>query len=178
MGRERLNLIEKFRSEFIKEDIPEFLYHYTSIEGFKGIIDSKEIWATAADYLFEDPSEITIAKSIAREIIEKCENDLNEKGLLDICQKSIESSVISKEYQFISSFSEEGDLLSQWRAYCPKGGVSLGFTIPRISENDQYLYTKNGSYHDELYVHENYIYKCIYDIQEQKQKIIDLFFRF
>ncbi len=171
----RLNLVEEFRKQFITEDLPIFLYHYTSIENFKGIVDSKKIWATAADYFLNDPTEITIFKSIAPKILEERKKDfIGKKELYEKCKKIIESSDTGKEYQFVCSFTEEGDLLSQWRAYCPKGGVSIGFFVPQISGNDQYLEIKNGSPHNYYYVHENYIYKCIYDTQKQERKINDL----
>jgi hypothetical protein len=171
----RLNLVKEFRKQFITEELPGFLYHYTSIENFKGIVDSQEIWATAADYLLNDPTEITIAKSIASKILEERKKDFSEKKELHKkCKTIIESSDTGKEYQFVCSFTEEGDLLSQWRAYCPQGGVSVGFFVPKISQNDQYLEIKNGSPHNNYYVHENYICKCIYDTQEQKRKINDL----
>ena len=172
----RPNLVEEFRKQFITEDLPGFLYHYTSIENFKGIVDSQEIWATASDFLLNDPTEITIAKSIASKIFEERKKDFSgkKKELYEKCKTIIESSDTGKEYQFICSFTEEGDLLSQWRAYCPQGGVSVGFFVPKISQNDQYLEIKNSSLHNDYYVHENYIYKCIYDTQEQKQKINDL----
>jgi len=172
----RTNLVQEFGDQFIKENLPDVLYHYTSIEGFKGIIDDKEIRATAADYLLNDPTEITIAKTIALEILREREKDFKGKEeLYDSCKKSVENSDSSKEFQCICSFSEEGDLLSQWRAYCPKGGVSIGFSVPKIGGNNQHLYTKEGSYHNRYYVHENYIYKCIYDPQEQRQRMKDLF---
>jgi len=168
----RLNLVEEFRKKYIKEKLPDCLYHYTSIENFKSIIDMEEIWATAANCFISDPTEITIAKSIALDVLQKRKIDFSGKDkLYDNCKKDIEGSDSFKEYQFICSFTEEGDLLSQWRGYCPKGGVSIGFSVPKISENDQYLYNKNGCPHDNYYVHENYLYKCIYEIQEKKQKI-------
>ena len=35
---------------------------------------------------------------------------------------------------FVASFSENGDQLSQWRAYCPKGnGFSIGFRYSDLS---------------------------------------------
>jgi hypothetical protein len=33
----------------------------------------------------------------------------------------------------VASFSEKGDLLSQWRGYCPRGGFSLGFAPQSIA---------------------------------------------
>lgn len=167
----KTNLIQEFRKQFIEEILPDVLYHYTSIEGFKGIIDSKEIWATAANHLLNDPTEITHAKEIALEILRKRKSDFNGKGeLYNNCKSAIESSDRSKKFRCICSFSEEGDLLSQWRAYCPKGGVSVGFSVPRISDNDKYLEIQDGSPHDNYYAHEAYIYKCIYDPKEQKEK--------
>jgi hypothetical protein len=174
----RLNLVEEFRKKFIEEEekLPYFLYHYTSIEGFKGIIDSGEIWATAANCLLSDPTEITIAKDIALEILKEREQDFRAKmDLYNDCKTIIGDCGNLKEYQCVCSFSEEEDLLSQWRAYCPKGGVSIGFSVPKISENDQYLSIKNGSPHNDYYIYENYLYKCIYDKQKQKQKINHLF---
>ncbi len=35
---------------------------------------------------------------------------------------------------FLISFSFEGDMLSQWRGYCPHGGYSLGFSFDELSE--------------------------------------------
>lgn len=172
----RLNLVEEFRRKFITENLPGILYHYTSIEGFKGIVESMQIWATAADYLLSDPTEITIAKEIACEILKEREQDFSAKEeLYKNCTTIIEKGSDLKEYQFVCSFTKEGDLLSQWRAYCPKGGVSIGFCVPKISANDQYLRIKNGSPHNNYYVHENYIYKCIYEPAEQRKKINQLF---
>lgn len=171
---QNLKLVREFRKDVIKEDLPDCLYHYTSIEGFKGIIDKKEIWATSADSLHNDPTEITIAKTIARKILD--EKDFSGKDeLYNKCKESIENSDRSKEFQCICSFSEEENLLSQWRAYCPTGGVSIGFSMPRIGDNKQYLEIKDGLHHNDYYAHETYCYKCIYDLQEQEQKMRKLF---
>lgn len=172
----RNNLVQEFRKQSINEILPDVLYHYTSFEGFKGIINSKEIWATAADYLHSDPTEITIAKTVALEILREREKHFNGKEeLYDSCKKSVENSDRSKGFQCICSFAEDGDLLSQWRAYCPKGGVSIGFSVPKIGGNNEYLYTKDGSYHERYYVHENYIHKCIYEPKKQRKIMNDLF---
>jgi hypothetical protein len=168
---QRLNLLQEFRKQFIKEHLPDVLYHYTSIEGFKGIIDGKEIGATPASHLLGDPTEITHAKEIAREILRERKRGFNGKEeLYEYCESTINGLDGLKEFLCIASFSEEKDLLSQWRAYCPKGGVSIGFSVPKISENNQYLYNNNN-----YYVNESYIYKCIYKEEEQRKKINQLF---
>ena len=178
MKKNPTNLVAEFREQFIEENLPDVLYHYTSIEGFKGIIDSKEIWATAANHLLNDPTEITHAKEIALEILRKRKSDFNSKGeLYNNCKSAIESSDRSKDFQCICSFSEEGDLLSQWRAYCPKGGVSIGFSGERIENNIGDPCIQDGicveNYYND-YIRESYIYKCIYDPDEQEKKIDEL----
>jgi hypothetical protein len=165
----KINLIQEFRDRLIKADIPlEGLHHYTSIDGFKGIIDSKEIWATSANYLLNDPTETTLARKIALEVLEERKKDFaGNKILYENCKDLIITTSSSKEFVCIFSFSEEGDLLSQWRAYCPKGGVSISFNI--YGQRDIKYNTK------ELKIDERYFYKCIYDPQEQKQQINNLF---
>ena len=144
------------------------MYHYTSIEGFKGIIDSKEIWATDATNIASDPSELTHAKEIARKILRERKRDFNGKeGLYKCCENAIKGLDGFKEFLCICSFSAKEDSLNQWRAYCPEEGVSVGFSVPKISENNQYL--------NNYYVNEAYIYKCIYKEKEQRLKINQLF---
>lgn len=159
----------------VNDTVPDCLYHYTTIQGFKGIIESGEIWATAAHCLFTDPTEITFVRKLALETLKEREQDFEKKKeLYNICKKIIEDWSNNKDSVFVCSFTEKKDLLSQWRAYCPKGGVSIGFSIPKISKNNQSFSIKNDN-HVDYYVHEDYLYKCIYAPQEQKQKINNLF---
>jgi hypothetical protein len=95
----------------------KLLFHYTTIAGLMGIIESKSLWASQIQYL-NDSLEFNPAIDIARKNIEnpswigksedyefllpKMANDLGFAEDLKIC---------------VCSFSEEGDLLSQWRAY-------------------------------------------------------------
>jgi len=172
------NLVAKFREQYIEDSLPDFLYHYTSIEALKSIINNGEIYATVADYIASDPSEITIAKTIALKILNKRKKDFNgKKRLYENCKKAIESSDRSKDIQCICSLSEEENLLSQWRAYCPKGGVSIGFSGDRIRKNNGDPCIQNGTSVDNYndYIREDYLYKCIYEPEEQKRKINQLF---
>jgi hypothetical protein len=117
------------------DTIPKELYHYTDQGGFIGIIEKKELWATQIQYL-NDNKEFSLAIDIAREILEKklsarlkrsvkevihdLENRLSRLETLNIC---------------VCSFSEQGDLLSQWRGYS-KGmaGYSIGFDSAKLTE--------------------------------------------
>lgn len=177
MKKNSVDLVTKFRTQFVEEDLPEFLYHYTSIEAFKSIIDKGEIWATSVDYIASDPSELSHAIEIADETLRERKKDFNKDGLYECCENVIKGREGFKKYAFIFSFSRWGNLLSQWRGYCPKGGVSVGFSGDRIRKNygDACIQNGNMVVNDNDYILEEYIYKCIYKPEEQKKKINDLF---
>jgi hypothetical protein len=107
------------------------LYHYTSLNGILGILQSRSIWATHASFL-NDASEffhgLELARQIAVDII--MEDDYRAAfGLAmgDAIEK------ISADDIYVASLSEKGDLLSQWRGYCPTGaGLCLGFDISNL----------------------------------------------
>ena len=46
----------------INYDKPKILYHYTTMDGLKGIIASKSLWATKIQYL-NDASELAKPRS-------------------------------------------------------------------------------------------------------------------
>ena len=53
----------------------------------------------------------------------------NDADFMAACEQLLSLLEGSLEHQhYITSFSEIGDSLSQWRAYCKRGGVSIGFS--------------------------------------------------
>jgi hypothetical protein len=105
---------------------PPLLYHYTTQSGLLGILKSKKIWATHTQYL-NDQLEFQHAVSIAkqelfnmglgpphhdnRDLLEEMKDGIEDIESINVC---------------VCSFSEAGDILSQWRAY---GGGSSSFSI-------------------------------------------------
>jgi hypothetical protein len=94
---------------------PEILYHYTSADGLCGIVESRAVWASIIHFL-NDAEEFQYAISIEQEL-------LKERGSAEA------SEVLSTFLDWITSanvcafsLTAEGDLLSQWRAYCPASG--------------------------------------------------------
>lgn len=116
-----------------KPDKP--LYHYTSQQGLLGIIRDKQIWATNVLFL-NDSQEVKYAIELVESNIGRFgeEKRLNQEELqfLTEVRKKLEIFGTS-DYQkyggiYTCSFSEKGNLLSQWRGYCPDGnGFSIGF---------------------------------------------------
>ncbi|MDL2124884.1 MAG: DUF2971 domain-containing protein [Deltaproteobacteria bacterium] len=147
------------------------LFHYTSVEGFLGIVSSKTIWATNILYL-NDASEFNYSKELLRnELFEIRKKGFNINGnietsieprFFEIVEENIDKLIPSQNFSFfVCSFSEEKDLLSQWRGYCSEGiGFSLGFSkklLIQCAEQSKFA-----------------LKPCLYDEEAQAQSIRDL----
>lgn len=131
----------------------EILYHYTSFDAFcnivrgnisvdytlennnlrKKVTAKKAIWAGDSRHL-NDATEFEYGLNLAKEVYEA----LGEKG--KTIRRLLEG-YSSRLQTFVFSLSKEGDLLSQWRAYCPNGGVSIGFSrnsLERLAEQQRF----------------------------------------
>lgn len=104
------------------------LYHYSSSAGILGILESQSIWASTTDGL-NDLKEI----DHAADVLNHCfSNWLRASGRTDEERiKAISRKLLDHRGRFtgicVCSFSEDGDLLSQWRAYGADGrGISMG----------------------------------------------------
>ncbi len=116
--------------DIFAETPPPILYHYTTQSGLLGILKSKEIWATHTQYL-NDQREFSHALGVIRDeliqakarfpgnAVDRAFFTMMERTLRDSQRKAIENVCVC-------SFSEAGDILSQWRAY---GGGASGFSI-------------------------------------------------
>lgn len=115
---------------------PDTLYHYTTLSGIVGIATTKRLWATSIGHL-NDATEFTYSHGMLRESLERESHgqpaDVSAAiarllGPLD--SKSIQDSFTfsgTLGATYVTSLSQDGDQLSQWRAYCPGGGYALGF---------------------------------------------------
>jgi hypothetical protein len=127
------------------ENAEKTVFHYTSLDGLLGVAESDVIWATNILYL-NDASELHYAKSLLMEELAAyrytheafAKADTLDKSLghffLDSLQNNINTLLPSPTIAFfVCSFSEDGDLLSQWRGYSKAGqGFSLGFSLNRL----------------------------------------------
>ena len=106
---------------YFSADYPNILYHYTSIEAFKSIVENRQIWLSSFIWM-NDPNE---GRFIEQWIIEEAKRRrLNDELINAIISSYYENF---KNYYFLA-FSENGDLLSQWRAYAEDStGFSIGF---------------------------------------------------
>lgn len=106
------------------------LYHYTTPEGLLGLLQERKIWATHFAYL-NDTSEINYANSLLENaILERLEKaSLIVAAILKSILKT-PNGLSAMVEPYVACFCEDGDLLSQWRAYSGKGGYALEL-LPR-----------------------------------------------
>lgn len=100
------------------------IYHYTSVEGLRGIIENSEIWLTNVSFL-NDTTE-------CRALEEK-------KSLFDDSEftnnyvkkrwKRFASNTVTDYDTYIASFSSGNESLDQWRAY---GNFRVGFEANKL----------------------------------------------
>lgn len=123
---------------------PGPIYHYTSPEAFEKIIQNREVWATNAAYL-NDVSELSYPVRLAKVVISdiaEAEGDARIREFISGIARDLEEHAIYKPW-YVTSFSTRGNLLSQWRGYCPRGGYSIGFdpgTFARILKQSHLLF--------------------------------------
>lgn len=147
------------RSAF-EGDPPQHLFHYTDLEGVKGIFTSRTLWLskfTASN----DISEILLAiehfQSFVKrkaDAITKDEGDFL-RGAADQLDGFRRTNVC------LASFCEQHDLLSQWRSYGNDGrGIALGFNSTKLVE----LAARNGLR----------LFRCVYDQAAHERIASDL----
>ncbi|MCU1302002.1 MAG: hypothetical protein JWQ87_2286 [Candidatus Sulfotelmatobacter sp.] len=116
------------------------LYHYTSAEGLKGIIESNELWSTSAYYL-NDSAEMFYGYDVLKEVLDQwlSNNSRSEDSITLGLARQLRSSfqdLFEKRLLkpvYLTCFCEEDNLLSQWRAYGQSGGYSIGFRVlPKV----------------------------------------------
>lgn len=147
-------------SKVIGKKKPTTLFHYTTPIGLLEISTSRKIWATDIRY-FNDPKEFQHALDITHSIIEdfyKVNDDPKRLEGLDYDFIEYLRINLGKKWNpevYVVSFTEEGDLLSQWRGYCPKGGFSIGFHFDFLSQIAK--------------IHDSDLLTCVYDPKIKKQ---------
>ena len=140
------------------------LFHYTSNEAFLSIIAKKEIWLSE----FTLSNDALEGKWLREVFIQQCK----ERGL-----SAYDQSRLLEELDLVSAvfggagfcMSQEGDLLSQWRAYASDAaGVSIGFDHDYFDRLGRLRQERNDSFGVATK-------KVEYDLSKQKELIRSAF---
>ena len=130
-------IIEKINDEIYSNQQPEpkLLYHYTSSYGLINIVESKKLWMTHAYYL-NDSQEMKHSEGLVTDYVNEISSTLTneEKELVGRFHSSLEIIPVEGRV-YVTCFCENGDLLSQWRAYGNNGsGYSIGINPKHIGQ--------------------------------------------
>jgi hypothetical protein len=112
-----------YLGEVFRTPQPPVLYHYTNREGFLGIMNTRELWASNLRFL-NDSRELQCGLEMISKVLHGNNNPL-VKDVLD--DNLVDPSDEAAYSVYGVSFSAIGDDLSQWRAYGSGGGYAIGF---------------------------------------------------
>jgi len=126
--------IKEIAESLYSESPKKTLYHYTSFNGLLGIIKSQSLWASDIQF-FNDSAEMQHTKNLLNNEISQClKQGEHDSKLLNQFRDWISHRITNGNMLFVVSLTANGNLLSQWRGYCPIGkGVSVGFNPTIIS---------------------------------------------
>jgi hypothetical protein len=128
---------------------PELLYHYTDAGGLIGIVEDDVLWATDAEFL-NDAQELRYGREEMREALLARAEELSAGGIPEGSAEGSRATAIrsaadhlepggtfaQRQYHsaYVACVCEDGDLLSQWRAYGGAGGYAIGFRSASLRE--------------------------------------------
>ncbi len=112
---------------------PVEIFHYTSPTAFQAIIGTGTLRLTNAAYL-NDEAELTYPLHVAIDALQALaqKRPSDKERILEI-GAGLPWHAVNWDW-YVASFSTRGNQLSQWRAYCPSGGYSIGFDGTRLGK--------------------------------------------
>lgn len=146
---ERLKRLNEFKRlmSALADSVDEVIYHYTSAEGLRGIIENSEIWLTNVAFV----NDTTECKALQEE-----KNLFKDKDVTNDFVRESWKRFVRNPYNnydtYIVSFSRGEESLEQWRAY---GNFRIGFKANKL-----------------ISPHSN-LYPCVYSKKEIKKWILE-----
>lgn len=138
------------------------IYHYSDANALRSIIENKELWLTGHEYMndvqeFDDGFQLLKVK--IREYFVSANIASHDQATIEHIISRLETTLA-----FSCSFSNEPDLLSQWRSYCPEdGGFSIGFDQNTLSNSVSFPGSSSNMRNFE---------NCIYEPEEKLRQAL------
>lgn len=151
-------MINQITQQLFSDTPDDTLYHYTSMGGMLGIVNTGILRASDIRYM-NDSAELKHTLDLLHHHISKrISQGTDHPKLLNQLLEWLSHRILSSSMLFGASFRANGNLLSQWRGYSIHGkGVSLGFNpwyIRHCAERQQFQ-----------------VGKCLYETEQQEQLI-------
>lgn len=102
------------------------LYHYTSLQGFQGIIETRGLWASDTRFL-NDAEEMRHGAALVGEVVAHRRNRTKITAFANVLDQVHDYVLSPDRGSLIACFSRERDSLEQWRGYGLPGGICIGF---------------------------------------------------
>lgn len=146
---DRQNRISQFErlTSAIADHVDGVIYHYTSAEGLRGIIENSEIWLSNVSFV-NDTTECTALQ----EETDLFNDSKFTNSFVEGKWKNFIRSPDNIQNIYIASFSRGEESLEQYRAY---GNYRIGFEAKKLISRGYYLY------------------QCVYNKEEIKKWIIE-----
>ena len=154
-------MIAEISQSLFADEPVDTLYHYTSLSGLMGIVDSQILRVSDIRYM-NDSTELKHTLNLLRdEIVGRLSSGSDHPVLLNQLLRWLSTRVVSGPMLFGGSFRANGNLLSQWRGYSVHGkGVSLGFHPSHIGQC-----AKNQDFQ---------VGRCVYEVAQQQQLVTNI----
>ena len=106
------------------QELPKHLYHYTNLQGLRGIIEQQHLRMTSVFWM-DDTTELFWFYEVVRRVLGRGLSD--EHNVLRVrFEETMQDRRLS--YVFCTCFSEVSDSRSQWLEYADDGhGFAIGF---------------------------------------------------
>ncbi|RWY88652.1 hypothetical protein EHI44_11420 [Rhizobium leguminosarum] len=126
------------------------LYHYTSLAGFKGIVETDGFWASDNRFL-NDAEEVLHGARLAGRVLEHRIARAASPEMSAILEQ-VRNRILEKPQvgQFVACFSTSRDSLEQWRGYTGAGGVCLKLSGPKEGQRP-FVFAPDQMPHQVLY---------------------------
>lgn len=126
------------------------IYHYTDLNGLKGIVESNTLWATNI-YFLNDREEFHHGYKCFLNALDYIDKEYYFDGMREQIQSMLDHFIKNQGQHIYSiSFCSIADQLSQWRGYGRQQGVCIEF--------DEYELAEALKHHNYDMIRDNVIY--------------------
>lgn len=102
------------------------IYHYTDLNGLKGIVENHSLWATNL-YFLNDEEEMRHGIAAFENALAYLGENISERSITTLRNALNMQKLHQARHNYNISFCQKPDLLSQWRGYAASQGVCLEF---------------------------------------------------
>lgn len=115
--------------------LPAEISHYTTLEGFRCIVQNRCLWASNASFL-NDRAELEHALQVSEKVITKLSSQKALKSWSAMIKRVFkELAEGARPDTYVACFCEDDDNLSQWRGYSgAEQGVSITFNRKKLAD--------------------------------------------